>query len=900
MKGVVIVPEPSIRLRFIWMCLPRCFLLCFALASSAFAQSGIDIRAEPDDKLATEERKLVADLTHRNMPELVESLLRSGPKTYYIYIARAYAAAAPEVAEQAASSKFFKRALKYYRKAIALERDAKWFKGLRRSVSVAEWRIELAEFLLRKCAATDLDRFEITSGLDFNRPQLSASLEEASQILDAAASRIEDFEIGLRTREQDFLLLGLSAKIPRLAKRHAVIAAWTNLYLGQTDGQDTPLRRNRLQTALDGFDRIASSSKDDVTRYNATIGVGIAMRELRRYAEAEIAFNRVIDSTSPSDIITRAQHEKSRMYLSMGNFDRARQEWRAMAARSDKDVKASEAFYLRLAPVMLAYTDIRAAAASKTPPSEQFAVRNRAVSSLNKIASQGGAWHELADVYLGLLDERDQDFSELGNDDLFSTATRLMANERSKEALDAWQTLLKRPLNALQQSQVLYNLGICQLALEDFAAAADAMDRAAAGSLTPDMTHRAIEVVYQCRRSISGKSPTRESYLKLAEAAQRLVDTYSESALAEEAAWVNGLALQEAGEFLQARQAFARIPSRSKYYWDARRGEALCAQSQFESEGGSVVSDARRRSAQIAVDLWRRLIADLEETSKTSKPIGRKNADSLEQIALDARLSAASLLASDTLGACKEALDVLAGVSTGARGMGIRLRCLRATGQSKQADEELASFIKSATSEGASDSLLDLAAGLEYEMDELLQQDRITAAKNSAQDAIPLLQQLLVQIEKSGGKKKRVAVIEFSLARALGVVGDLAQSREIFDRLMSESPENGEYIRAAAKMEEQASQSWTGAKRDEAADRAELLWAKLLKDSGLRERTPTYYWEARYHWLSHQLRHGRAADVLKGIESEQAWYPDLGGSEWKERLLDLAVQARAQSGDRKK
>jgi hypothetical protein len=67
-----------------------------------------------------------------------------------------------------------------------------------------------------------------------------------------------------------------------------------------------------------------------------------------------------------------------------------------------------------------------------------------------------------------------------------------------------------------------------------------------------------------------------------------------------------------------------------------------------------------------------------------------------------------------------------------------------------------------------------------------------------------------------------------------------------------------------------------------------------LKDASLRDRSPGEYWEARYRWLKHQLRHeGRAAEVLRGIESEKAWHPDLGGPPWQARLLALADQARA-------
>lgn len=284
---------------------PCTFLIAIILAMSALtparlgAQAVLDVRAEPEDKLAAEERILVQELTRRRMPELVEALLRKAPKTYHVYIARAYAQAAPESPEQSVNEKFTRKAASYYRKAISLEKSSKWFKGLRRSFDVCDWRIEYAEFILRQRCAPDLDRFEMTSGLDFNRSRLVELLEDAEKLLETASVRLDDFKVGMRTREQDFLLLGLGNKIPHLAARHAVIEAWTKLYLGQIEGAATPSGKNRLLSALDAFDRISSSSKDDTRKYNAAIGVGIALRELRRYPESEIAFNRVIDSTAP-------------------------------------------------------------------------------------------------------------------------------------------------------------------------------------------------------------------------------------------------------------------------------------------------------------------------------------------------------------------------------------------------------------------------------------------------------------------------------------------------------------------------------------------------------------------------------------------------------------------------
>jgi hypothetical protein len=114
---------------------------------------------------------------------------------------------------------------------------------------------------------------------------------------------------------------------------------------------------------------------------------------------------------------------------------------------------------------------------------------------------------------------------------------------------------------------------------------------------------------------------------------------------------------------------------------------------------------------------------------------------------------------------------------------------------------------------------------------------------------------------------------------------------------MTEDPANGSYVRLAALLQEGLARAAGANDREEALNRAEALWAELLKDPTLRDGAPAEYWEARYNWLKHQLRHGRTAEVVRGIEAERAWYPDLGGPPWQARLLDLAGLARASTAD---
>src|SRR5262249_43054046 len=107
-------------------------------------------------------------------------------------------------------------------------------------------------------------------------------------------------------------------------------------------------------------------------------------------------------------------------------------------------------------------------------------------------------------------------------------------------------------------------------------------------------------------------------------------------------------------------------------------------------------------------------------------------------------------------------------------------------------------------------------------------------------------------------------------------------------------PGNGNLIYLAASMAQQQADATSNPSKSN-AEAAQGLWSKLLQDQQLRETQPSYYWEARFFWLQWQLRTGHAAEVLKGINAEKAWYPDLGGPPWQARILQLAEEARQSS-----
>jgi hypothetical protein len=135
-------------------------------------------------------------------------------------------------------------------------------------------------------------------------------------------------------------------------------------------------------------------------------------------------------------------------------------------------------------------------------------------------------------------------------------------------------------------------------------------------------------------------------------------------------------------------------------------------------------------------------------------------------------------------------------------------------------------------------------------------------------------------------------VARYAWARFLADAGRAKEALSQLEQLMRRAPQRGDFIALAARLCEAQAESTDASERERLADRAEALWGRLLEDTALRDVNPALYWQARYCWLRHQLRRGRARDVVRGVASERAWYPDLGGPPWQARLLELHDEAR--------
>jgi len=570
-------------------------------------------------------------------------------------------------------------------------------------------------------------------------------------------------------------------------------------------------------------------------------------------------------------------------------------------------------FYIRLAPLIHAYTYLLESRTITLPADRRAELVHNAQSELVELIDQGGSWPQMAQVYMDAIVGTKRDLDQLTPTELVLLGDRLMSRGAYDRAIEAWRSLLSRKQIGARRHQARLNLGVCYFQTQKTRAAAEVFLSEARSSPPSEIANKVLEYAYRCWRQLAAGSESREDYLKLAEAAELRSEASPQPSDAAEAAWVAALAWQEAGEYRQAERAFRRLGPTEAHYWQARRNIARCRQRFYESLPKNSTAVRRRASARKAVDAWLELADDIAALpaadvvkSKHPKATGQhgeaspkdstaKDAKMRSDWIVAARLAAATILAGDDLRDYKQCLALLDQLPATARVLGLRIRCFQGRGDIQNANRVLEAYLQRDSGAEAGSVLVGLAAGMESEIQRLQREGRQNEARRMAIETLPALRHLLDWIRSQPDRREQVPVVEFSLLRTLEMAGRQDEAVRELDALLAEHPDNGAYVRTAALLQEKIAKRRGGPARDAALEKAESLWAKLLQDPSLRRRAPGHYWEARYHWLKHQLRHpGRAAEVLRGIESEKAWYPDLGGPPWQGRLLQLAEQARSQ------
>lgn len=873
----------------------RCgHILVMALACMATATSQPIAAAQTHKRPppATDDEALRAALRARGMTELDEKLAGTASPERRESLAASYALEGSKCDDPAERRRLLERAESAYEGLIA-SRDGKAGLGEADRMALARWRVALASVIVRYSLAADLDRLETTSGLDAPRDRLRPRLEKAVELCAKARVELVALNDALQKDEEHFLLLGLSESLPKLLRECLLNLAWARVWRAAVAPPATDQVKDAAET-IRLFDNIAKSP-DAAERDSAMIGTAIAMRPARRFDESVQLLDQLIGQNPPYSINVRGHFEKGRTLIAAGRFADARTTLGRLAAVKPEQIPAEHAgarFYVSLAPQLIADSFLLEAKAPGTSAATARQLRERGTQELTRLITQGGPWPELAEIYFTARGIH-RDESQRSAPELVVGAQRAMTEEHFEEAAKLWRAALEKLPKDANRAEPAYNLAVCLFQTKQLRTAADAFGEMARMGPTQPLAEKAAYFAYRCRAQLAHESGTAADYAALIDACRLLLRDHPKHPEAREIAWIIPVALQESGRLAEARQSFAAVAADAPRYWEARRRAMVCRQAEFES-GPAAASQSAARSAAAATEIadgWRKLAKDIDAATKAGDTRVEATA------AREAELCAAELLAGDTAGRYRDALDLIESLRLGdsperGRALSIRIRCYRGLQQFEKAAGVLDDYVRAVPGDQVGGVLIGLAAGMESEIDRLARAQRLPEARRVAIAAVPTLRQLLAWVEGQPSRKSDVPLVRFSLVRVLECAGDAPAALEQLDRLMQDSPKDGRYVRMAALLNESLGRAATGDAAKKRLSHAEDFWAQLLSDVTLRDRAPDVFWEARYRWLRLRFEAGHASEVARGIEAERAWFPALGGAPWQGKLLELAEEAR--------
>lgn len=846
-------------------------LVCISCADT-FAQPP---EKELDERLSADETRLIASLTERQMPELVEALLVDRPETLHPHIAGAYGRVGLTLRDPALRTAFCAKSLEWFRRCLpALSNSGRLSDELQR-FEAAGWLTEYADLVVRFECAADLDNYELTSGLDFNRGRLLEQLREAAKRYEQADDLLKPLVMGLRTQEEKYLLIGLTERIERLAEARGLSAAWASVYLGMVLEPNAPGRGTQLSNALAGFDQVARDSRDKDRKYNALIGAGVALRESGRADEAASSLNRVILSTAETTAVARARYEKVRTLLASGQFHASRDEIKALSALSRFPDAADALFYIRLAPLLEAHSYALQSSARVENSPEMVKLRETAMEKFSIIAKQGGPWPGIVETYLANLSGQSKPLAQMSVEELRTTALRWMAKGKYAEALPLLLELAGRK-GATADDEL--NLGVCLFQNHRVSEAAERFGRAEALG-QGEVSDRAAEYAYRCRKQLVLESKSKLTLLALAEAAKHLAQRHGTSPLAYESEYAAGAAFQEAGYFGEAASAYKAVRKENPKYWFARRGVAECLSARLEIPFSRPSGEWEKEAA----NQWSSLALDLEKG-------GHGLSDAMATMwRNEARLKCAALHA--TTQNYLTALGALTGVPDTVESRMIRLRCRFALDEWDLASGDVDGLLAESDQSTVMPAILRLVADIQRLAKRTT--PNVESHEQFAKKVLPILEKVENWVGKQRRERNAIRSVRLQIIRS---AGRAAEALSLAETLVKDDPDNGSHLHCAASLLEQIAQSVPQEEKIPLWDRAEGYWARLLEDGALRDSAPKVYWEARFQWLTHQLRHGKKAEVAKAIETERAWYPELGGPPWQGKLVELLEEAKPGAG----
>ncbi|MFQ5805646.1 MAG: hypothetical protein ACE5I3_04265 [Phycisphaerae bacterium] len=787
-----------------------------------------------------------------------------------------------------------------------------------RTVKAAAARVAYAGMILSKWVVADLDEFEITAGRRGQSRRLLDLLLKARKVYEQAAAAIEPLADELRNAdrqlakeiEEQYLALGVYDAIPRLQLDIRFNLAWTNLYIGIVDPQNSERHAAGLRAAERDFQELVDSDQSGETAIRCLLGLAMTLREQGRHDGARRYFDLALGNAGDGPLAAQVRYERARGEIRNGRFEEARITLRPLVekdpdALDPKDQPAR--FYVNLAHLWDANSCLQEAlrlrkAAEKSSAREAIilradTVREIGLRKMNRLSSRGGSWPALVQLFVSEAIDPSADVETLSAAELLFSARQYSGQKRYRHALVRLKEAAgrKRVVPELA-AEIQFELGVCHYRCRETRRAAGVFERMARAHKNHAKAAQAVSYAYQLWATIADESKRREDYLHLADVLLNLLQSFPEHEKRAEARWWLPVALQAGGRYREAIEQFGNVPPDSPRWEEARYRGALCARLLLGAERASLSrSQLRARAKRVTAELKSYARQAYQRADTAREP------DALREWSGAALISAAEVHASVGVEQYQRALDLLAdfeqryaGSGQMARVLAVRINAYRGLHQYESAARVVEQFLRTVPPEQAGGTLAGVARGMQEEVERLEGAGDEEAARKLAIQSVATFEQLEAWVAAEPSRHKYLDAVWYGLARMRHLAGQYERARELVARLLEKDARDGNYQRLhalllTAALAEQASA--------EQIARAREAWGAMLRDPGLRAKVPERYWEARYHYLELMLRVGKAAEVENAIRQERVWYPELDGGRWQTKLNELYERAVACLGE---
>ncbi len=786
-----------------------------------------------------------------------------------------------------------------------------WIDALRRSarderqraVDRATAQMIYADMILGGQVVPLLDELERTDLLRGDR-------QRATQLLVRARALCRDAEAALaplleelarsEARREKFLVLGLLDPLETLPDQLAYRLGWADVYLARYGGQGAPDDAGVLAEAVERFSRLTDADAPMLAA-RSRLGLALALSEQRRYADASAAFREVLRRRVPAALEAQCRYFWARNEILAGRFSQARTVLRPLVEAGATDKGGAVRFYRSLAEIWFARSRLfeaerlsRLAGAGGGDAVLRRRIRmlrQQGLLELHRLAQRGAAWRALVQLHVAQHIRFDAPPDDLAPVEVLFVAEHQLDAGRPERAAALLRAALKRPdLPQTLRTELLAALGQTEMRRGRYAEAAEAFEQLLELPLPDERGAQIALEAVQARLRLARQSRRPQDARRLAERIDRVLKRWPQHPQRSRLLWTRAVALWEAGDDAAAADAFARIPADSPHAAEAAFRRVMALRRGFERRRGRLDPEELHRQAE---RIAQQLLAFAQRAQRSG------DATLAREHVAEALVSAAEVYVEGGPELAPAALNVLADFERQypdsrlqARVLAVRIQAYLAAGDLDAALRRIDDYIRAAPPAQVGPLLARVADALLRRLPERREQADEAEARAAA-SAIPVFRRLRDWAAGKPDRRRYLGAATYALARALYIAGRYGQALRTVRALLADDSNNGPYLLLEARI---LTAQALGAPTTQRLTAARDAWARLLRDTSLRQNAPQRYYEARYHFLDLTLRLGDAARVVDAIRQERIWDAQLGGPAWKPRFEQLERRAARAAG----